>query len=304
MEMGGFSITLLKLDEELIPYLDAPCYSPYYAKGAFILPGKEAWQKEQESAEEKPEKDGSFLSKNRLEKEKGTRIEEARRTKKGVLSVLDAADCKEMLSYVADRVIREKNFLTKVDSAIGDGDHGTGMAGGMLKVKERMSEIGEAENVFLPFEMAGEAMLHSMGGASGVIFGSLYLEGSRGKASKALLCADDFLQMQKESLAAIQNRGGAKPGDKTMVDALYHAIEEMEKVRDDGLLPLLQAAERGAREGLEKTKGYIAKYGRAKSLGERAIGHQDAGATSVWMIFRAMREYVGDAFPEGETDAG
>ena len=88
-----------------------------------------------------------------------------------------------------------------------------------------------------------------------------------------------------------------------MVDALYHAIEEMEKVRDDGLLPLLQAAERGAREGLEKTKGYIAKYGRAKSLGERAIGHQDAGATSVWMIFRAMREYVGDAFPEGETDA-
>lgn len=101
--------------------------------------------------------------------------------------------------------------------------------------------------------------------------------------------------MEKQSLVAIKERGGAEVGDKTMVDALSPAVDAMEKTKKDGLLAMLKAAEEAAKQGVENTKNYTAKFGRAKSLLERAIGHQDAGATSVYLIFRSMREFVEDA---------
>ena len=91
----------------------------------------------------------------------------------------------------------------------------------------------------------------------------------------------------------IQKRGGAHVGDKTMVDALVPAVEALEKNQNASLLEALKAAEEGARQGMEDTKKYIAKFGRAKSLApEDVIGHQDAGATSVYLIFQGMREFV------------
>ena len=107
-----------------------------------------------------------------------------------------------------------------------------------------------------------------------------------------VLTAQDFSQMERKSLTAIQERGGAHPGDKTMVDALAPAVEAMEKNCNKSFLEMLKAAEEAAREGMEDTKKYVAKFGRAKSLLERAIGHQDAGATSVYLIFQGMREFV------------
>ena len=104
----------------------------------------------------------------------------------------------------------------------------------------------------------------------------------------------ELAAMEKKSLKAIQERGKAEVGDKTMVDALAPAVEAMEANRDADLLTILKAAEEGARQGMENTKKYVAKFGRAKSLMERAIGHQDAGATSVYLIFQGMREYVED----------
>ncbi len=100
--------------------------------------------------------------------------------------------------------------------------------------------------------------------------------------------------MERKSLAAIQERGGAKVGDKTMVDALAPAVEAMEANADKGFLEMLKAAEKAARQGMENTKKYVAKFGRAKSLLQRAVGHQDAGATSVYFILQGMREYVED----------
>lgn len=275
MEMGGFSITFLKLDEELKSYYDAPCYSPYYAKGEAE---QVTWEAQEEEEIEFDESD----------------IEAAPiiRSKEGVLEELNVEDARNMLLYIADKIIANKPYLTEIDSAIGDGDHGIGMAGGMQKAKKKLLKLEDQENVYRIFEEAGQAMLMSMGGASGVIFGSLYLAGAKGMESKNVLTALDLAEMEEKSLAAIQERGGAKVGDKTMVDALAPAVEALKKNADLGLLEMLKQAEEAARIGMEDTKKYVAKFGRAKSLLERAIGHQDAGATSVYLIFQGMREFV------------
>ncbi|MCF2679850.1 dihydroxyacetone kinase subunit L [Faecalicatena contorta] len=283
MEMGGFSITILRLDDELKKYLDAPCYSPYYAKGEFTGTSSLA---DAEEDEEEPEFDEND-------------VEEAEivRSKEGELSELSAEDARNMLLYIADKVIAKKPYLTEIDSAIGDGDHGIGMAGGMQKAKKKLLKMQGVENAYEVFETAGQAMLMSMGGASGVIFGSLYLAGAKGMDPKAVITAEDLAKMERKSLTAIQKRGKAEVGDKTMVDALAPAVDALEANCDKSLLEMLKAAEEGARQGMENTKNYVAKFGRAKSLLERAIGHQDAGATSVWLIFQGMREFV-----EGKLD--
>ena len=202
----------------------------------------------------------------------------------------NGAQIRELLLFIAGRIIESKPYLTEVDSAIGDGDHGIGMATGMEKVQEALSPEETAQlNPYAVFQRAGQAMLMSMGGASGVIFGSLYLGGARGY-SEAAMGPGDLADFFQRSLEVIQKRGGAAVGDKTMVDALAPAVDAMEKHKDAGWLPMLEAAKEAARQGMEATKQYIAKYGRAKSLGERALGHPDAGAASVAIIFEAMCE--------------
>ena len=282
MEMGGFSITILRLDDELKKYLDAPCYSPYYAKGSVAAAVAEEVSEDAEE-EEEPEFD-----------ENDTEAAVIVRSREGVLDKLEAEDARNMLIYIADKIIAAKPYLTEVDSAIGDGDHGIGMAGGMQKAKKKLLQMKGETNVYKLFETAGYAMLMSMGGASGVIFGSLYLAGAKGMDPAPALYGRDLAVMERKSLQAIQERGKAEVGDKTMVDALAPAVEAMEANADKELLTLLQAAEEAARQGMEDTKKYVAKFGRAKSLMERAIGHQDAGATSVYLIFQGMREFVED----------
>lgn len=279
-EMGGFSITLLKLDDELKKYYAMPCYSPYYAKGELTGVGIEEAE-ETSTIEAEPEFD-----------ENDVEAAEVVRSKEGVLEELCAEDARNMLIYIADKIIAKKPYLTDIDSAIGDGDHGIGMAGGMQKAKKKLLKMAGEENAYALFEAAGKAMLLSMGGASGVIFGSLYLAGAKDAEAKAAISAEDIAKMEKKSLTAIQERGKAEVGDKTMVDALVPAVEAMEANYDKGLLEMLKAAEAAAAQGVEDTKKYQAKFGRAKSLMERAIGYQDAGATSVWLIFQGMREFV------------
>ena len=279
MEMGGFSISFLKLDDELKKYYDAPCFSPYYAKGAFT--GVAADLGADEADEEEPEFD-----------EQDVEPAEIVRSKEGVLEELSAEDTRNMLLYVADKIIANKPYLTEVDSAIGDGDHGIGMAGGMQKAKKKLLKMQGEENAYHLFETAGEAMLMSMGGASGVIFGSLYLAGAKGMEPKGVITAEDLAAMERKSLAAIQERGGAQVGDKSMVDALAPAVEALAANSGKGLLEMLKATEEAARCGMENTKKYVAKFGRAKSLLERAIGHQDAGATSVYLILQGIRDFV------------
>jgi dihydroxyacetone kinase phosphoprotein-dependent L subunit len=209
-----------------------------------------------------------------------------------MLPVLNEDNVRSMIIYVADKIIENRPLLTEIDSNIGDGDHGIGMAGGMQKAKDAVSSVENSGNAFAMFEKAGKAMLMSMGGASGVIFGSLYMAGAKGAGPKAELTPVDLASMMERSLLAIKERGKAQVGDKTMIDALEPAVEAMKENHKNGMALMLQATVKAAAKGVEDTKKYQAKFGRAKSLMERAIGFQDAGATSVWLIFRSMSEFV------------
>ena len=208
------------------------------------------------------------------------------------MKTLTIAQTKEMLNSCADAIIASVPLLTEVDQVIGDGDHGVGIGGGMEKAKAALAKLEDPADINILYKNMGMAMLNSMGGASGVIFGSMFVGGVKGLASKPELDCATLREMHRKSVDGIKARGGASVGDKTMVDAYEPAVEAMEAYEGDDLVELFTAAAAAAAEGVENTKGYIAKFGRARYLGERAIGHQDAGATSVAIIMAAMRDYV------------
>lgn len=281
-EMGGFSITVFRLNEELKKYYDMPCHSPYFTRedpsGAGTLAAS-------------PAKEADFSGLGKEAEKTADGKEEESYLRKDFYEFLDAADAKEMLRFVAGRIMEAEPLLTRLDSEIGDGDHGIGMRTGMKNALEALSADGTKGNAYEFFEKAGQTMLMSMGGASGVIFGSLFLEGAKGKEQESLK-AEDLAGLFERSLQAIQERGKAKVGDKTMVDALAPAVDAMKQHAEEGLSAMLAAAEEAAHQGAEATKELVANFGRAKNLGERALGHEDAGAVSTWLIFQAMRDFV------------
>ncbi|WP_342757516.1 dihydroxyacetone kinase subunit DhaL [Kineothrix sedimenti] len=208
------------------------------------------------------------------------------------MKVLTVEQTTDMIIRACDEIIKNKPYLTEIDSKIGDGDHGIGMSGGMEKAKSALEEKRPFQDVNSVFKTTGMAMLNSMGGASGVIFGSMFLGGIKGLETITELDGDSMAKIMRGSLEAIKERGKAQVGDKTMIDALEPAVLALEKGEKEDLAILLEAAKDGAYQGVENTKDYIAKFGRAKSLMERAIGYQDAGATSVFIIFDAMYKFV------------
>ena len=205
---------------------------------------------------------------------------------------LNGNSAKEMLLAVATAILDSKPLLTEIDSKIGDGDHGIGMAKGMQKASEKLLQLTDTGNVYEVFTTFGKAMLLSMGGASGVIFSSMFMDGAKGQPAAAELSAETFATMMEKSLNAIQERGKAQVGDKTMVDALSPAVTAMKAAAPEGFAAMLRAGEQAAAQGVEATKSQVARFGRAKSLMERAIGYQDAGATSVHIILSTMADYA------------
>lgn len=209
------------------------------------------------------------------------------------MNKLSIEQVKKMIIYVADKIIENKPLLTEVDSKLGDGDHGIGMSLGFKKAKEKLdkTEIKTVNDIFIT---TGMAMITSMGGASGIIFGTMFLGKVKDMGPMEELDLNSLAKIIEDSLEAIKARGKAQVGDKTMVDALEPASRALNEAKEKSLnlLSGLKLAEKSAKEGMESTKKFIAKFGRAKSLLERAIGYQDAGATSVWIIFKSMREWV------------
>lgn len=204
---------------------------------------------------------------------------------------LDFSVAKAMLLSVAEAVVEAEPMLTKVDSAIGDGDHGIGMKTGLKTAHAELMRLPEGNNVYEPFFVVGNAMLMSMGGASGAIFGSMFMGGAEGKAPRERLRSEELAALMEDALRAVRKRGHAQVGDKTMVDALSPAVDAMKANAEKGLAVMLRAAEAAARAGMESTKRFEAKFGRAKTQGT-TIGFQDAGATSVWVMLKAMADFA------------
>jgi phosphoenolpyruvate---glycerone phosphotransferase subunit DhaL len=142
------------------------------------------------------------------------------------------------------------------------------------------------------FTATGMAMMSSMGGASGAIFGTLWRNGGKALAGREQFDAAGLADLLKAGLDGVMARGGAKPGDKTMIDALHPASEVAHTVRDQPLDIAITAVAAAGQAGKEASKAMIATMGRAKTLGEQSIGHPDAGACSVVVILDTMRDYV------------
>jgi dihydroxyacetone kinase-like protein len=186
-----------------------------------------------------------------------------------------------------------KEFLTQLDAAIGDADHGINMERGFKKVNSQLSTIAD-KDIGSIFKSTGMALISSVGGASGPLYGTLFLRAGTVASGKHELNTTELAGVLKAGLSGIIERGKAQVGDKTMVDALTPAVKAFEQAAEDGvgIAEALGQTVAAAEQGMKDTIPLIARKGRASYLGERAIGHQDPGATSVYLIIKALHDAV------------
>jgi dihydroxyacetone kinase-like protein len=206
---------------------------------------------------------------------------------------LDYSFMKNYLLVLASRIMSEKNYLDSLDAACGDGDFGIGMYLGFRNV-QRAVEAQEDDDIGALLSGAGSAILSSVGGASGPLFGTFFSEMGEVARGKSEIGLGDLAVMVEASLEKICTRGGAKVGDKTLVDALEPAARSLREAasRETEILFALKAAAEASKSGCEFAANLVAKHGKARYLGEQAVGHVDPGAYVVQVIFDAfLRAY-------------
>ncbi len=202
----------------------------------------------------------------------------------------------EWLKLVARVLEENKDYLTKLDAAIGDADHGINMDRGFKKVMSQLPGVQD-KDIGSILKTTGMALISSVGGAGGPLYGTLFMRAGMAVANKYELTDEDLVHMWEAAVDGVIQRGRAQPGDKTMVDALLPAVEAMKKALEEGAdtVEILRRGVAAAEEGMKATIPMQAKKGRASYLGERSIGHQDPGATSSYLILKAMLDVVSGA---------
>ena len=206
-------------------------------------------------------------------------------------SGLDLPQTRSLLSAAARAVIASRDRLTKADQDIGDGDHGVGMARGFAAFDEATGK--EAGSISELFRNCGKALMMTSGGASGVIFGTLF-QGAGRDLTRDVFDVEAFVAALEGGLKAVQDRGKAKVGDKTMVDALAPAVEAARKGLNDGasLEEVAEVAAKAAASGADASKGLVAKVGKSKGLGDRTVGFIDPGALTTSILLHSMYETI------------
>lgn len=204
---------------------------------------------------------------------------------------LSKDEVKVMLILACERVIAAEPMLSEADRNLGDGDHGLGMQRGMTAAKEKL-EVADVESIEKAFSSVGMAMMSSMGGASGAIFGTFFRNGGKALAGKETFDAAGLAAFLKAGVDGVKQRGGAAMGDKTCVDAMEPAANKAAEVANQSLPEAMQAVTEATIAGKDASKAMVARFGRAKTLGEACIGFPDAGACSVVVIIEAFRDFI------------
>ena len=199
----------------------------------------------------------------------------------------------EWLQAIGHVMEANKEFLTQLDADIGDADHGINMERGFKKVNSQLSAVVD-KDIGSILKSTGMALISSVGGASGPLYGTLFLRAGTAASGKHELNTTELADVLKAGLLGVIERGKAQVGDKTMVDALTPAMEAFEQAAEDsvGIAEALGRTVTVAEQGMKDTIPLIARKGRASYLGERSIGHQDPGATSVYLILKALHDAV------------
>ena len=191
----------------------------------------------------------------------------------------------------ADLIAENRAHLTELDSAIGDADHGINMDRGMQAVLDKLDAAppGAADELF---KLVGMTLVSSIGGASGPLYGTFFLRFASACGPGVALSPDDVVKACRAGVEGLVARGKPELGDKTMFDSLHPALEALETAVGAGSSPgeAFTAASRAAARGRDDTIPMVARKGRASYLGERSVGHQDPGATSVALLVAAAAD--------------
>ena len=192
--------------------------------------------------------------------------------------MIDQEQVLEILHAIGEKITEEKLYLTELDNVIGDGDHGINLARGFAEV-EKKRPMMEGKDIGTMLKTAGMALVSTVGGASGPLYGTAFMQAGKALAGKTELDAQDLLTILDAFVAGVQLRGKSVAGEKTMLDAMIPARDAFK-------------AALAAEQGVEYTKTIIATKGRASYLGERSLGHQDPGATSFTTMLKVAAAHV------------
>jgi dihydroxyacetone kinase-like protein len=204
---------------------------------------------------------------------------------------ITTVDVVDYLQKSAEVLHENKAYLTDLDAAIGDADHGINMDRGFQMVLKKLPGV-EGKDAGTILKTAGMALVSSVGGAGGPLYGTAFMQAGTAVAGKHELEAEDMWAILDAALKGVVMRGKANLGDKTMVDAISPAVVAMREALDNGAgtAAALAKAAAAAEKGMHDTIPLLAKKGRASYLGERSIGHQDPGATSSYLLIHTMAE--------------
>src|SRR5947209_5465661 len=208
----------------------------------------------------------------------------------GYLTGVDAATVRRWLEGSAVALHEQRDYLTQLDAAIGDADHGTNMDRGFTSVVAKLAELDGSEPPGRILVTAGSTLVSTVGGASGPLWGTALRRAGRVLGDGATFEGPALATALAAALDGVVELGAAQPGDKTMVDAFEPAVRTLKQELDAGkpTAEALASAHAAAEEGMQSTVPLQATKGRASYLGERSIGHQDPGATSTVVILRAL----------------
>jgi phosphoenolpyruvate---glycerone phosphotransferase subunit DhaL len=205
---------------------------------------------------------------------------------------LNVEQTRSLVVHALEDLAAKRDELNELDRALGDGDHGTTIARGAKAAADALREanLGSVNEVFM---LAGRAMMKSMGGASGVLFG-VFFQGAKACPGSQALDTRTLLGFLKSGLDALKQKTKAQPGDKTMLDAVVPAIAALEQASQASaeLGAALEQTAAAAERGAQSTAGLLPRFGRARTLGERAAAVQDPGATSVSVFLRGLANHL------------
>ena len=204
------------------------------------------------------------------------------------ITTVDVLAC---LRQMADVIHENKEYLTDLDAAIGDADHGINMDRGFQAILKKLPSV-EDKDAGTILKTAGMTLVSSVGGAGGPLYGTAFMQAGMAIAGKYELEAEDMLAILDAALKGVIMRGRANLDDKTMVDAITPAVNAMREALGNGAgtVEALEQAAAAAEKGMKDTIPMLAKKGRASYLGERSIDHQDPGATSSYLLINTMAE--------------
>jgi dihydroxyacetone kinase-like protein len=205
-------------------------------------------------------------------------------------------DVRECLAAIATAMATNEDRLTQLDAAIGDADHGANMRRGFAAVLARLPPEPDADIAAI-LRATGMALVSTVGGAAGPLYGTLFLRMATDVAGKAELAGADLVAALEAGIRGVAERGRAAAGEKTLLDALLPALEALRAAVAQGLdePAALARAAQAAEEGARATVPMAARKGRASYLGERSVGHEDPGAASSALLLRATADTLGRA---------